>query len=93
MKKQALVFVNTRQSAEKTAEEISRKIKTTSPEKVHEEMDDLINWYDSKPNKFHPIKLASLFHGKFEQIHPFEDGNGRVGRFLINIILLKKWMD
>jgi Fic family protein len=37
----------------------------------------------------HPIKLASIFHGKFEHIHPFEDGNGRVGRFLINIILIK----
>ena len=36
-----------------------------------------------------PLKLAALFHGKFERIHLFEDGNGRVGRFLINVILTK----
>jgi Fic family protein len=35
------------------------------------------------------VKLAAIFHGKFERIHPFEDGNGRVGRFLMNIILTK----
>ena len=64
------------------------KIKTTSPEKVYLEMDNLINWYNQNKYDIHPIKLAALFHGKFEQIHPFEDGNGRVGRFLINIMLI-----
>ena len=36
----------------------------------------------------HPLQLAARFHGYFERMHPFEDGNGRVGRFLINIILV-----
>ena len=40
-------------------------------------------------NKIHPILLASEFHAKFEKIHPFEDGNGRLGRIIINLILLE----
>lgn len=67
---------------------VGKKVKTTPPEKVESEMKRLINWYASNKNKIHPVKLTSLFHGKFEQIHPFEDGNGRVGRFLINVILI-----
>ena len=67
---------------------VGKRIKLTSPENVKSEMEKLIKWYGENKEKFHPLKLASLFHGKFEQIHPFEDGNGRVGRFLINIILV-----
>lgn len=67
---------------------IGKRIKTTPPEKVESEIKKLISWYKNNKNKVHPLKLVSLFHGKFEQIHPFEDGNGRVGRFLINVILI-----
>ena len=66
---------------------LGKRIKLTPPEKVKEEMEKLINWFNENKERYHPLKLAALFHGKFEQIHPFEDGNGRVGRFLINIIL------
>ena len=34
------------------------------------------------------ISKSSIVHGKFEQIHPFSDGNGRVGRLLMNAMLL-----
>lgn len=67
---------------------LGRELKTTSPENVKKEMDSLIVWYNENKERYHPIELAAIFHGKFEQIHPFEDGNGRVGRFLINVILL-----
>lgn len=70
-------------------EVFGRSLKTTPPENVQKEMNELIEWYEKNNGKFHPLKLVAHFHGKFEKIHPFEDGNGRVGRFLINIILIK----
>lgn len=68
---------------------LGRNIKTAPPEKVADEMKTLINDYENQEN-IHPLQKAALFHGRFEQIHPFEDGNGRVGRLLIAIILLKQ---
>lgn len=68
---------------------LMRNLKTISPEKVEKEMNKLIEWYNSNKEKIHPILLASEFHARFEQIHPFEDGNGRVGRILINSILIE----
>lgn len=67
---------------------LMRNLRTTPPEKVEKEMTDLVEWYSSVKGKEHPIKIAADFHGKFERIHPFEDGNGRAGRILINAILL-----
>ena len=40
-------------------------------------------------HELHPIELAALLHYRFIRIHPFEDGNGRVARLLVNYILLK----
>ena len=64
---------------------LGRRIETAPPEKVEQEMEILIDWYN-KNNYVHPLQRAAIFHGKFEKIHPFEDGNGRVGRLLINIM-------
>ena len=64
-----------------------RQLETTAPEKVKEEMGKLIDWYNENET-IHPLQRAAIFHGKFEKIHPFEDGNGRAGRLLINIMLL-----
>jgi Fic family protein len=66
---------------------LGSNIKLTPPEKVVAEMEKLIQDYQTKKETNHPLKLAAEFHGRFEKIHPFEDGNGRVGRFLINIML------
>jgi len=65
-----------------------RQVTTTPPEKVPEEMKQLLEWYAENKTRVHPLQLATRFHGRFEGIHPFEDGNGRVGRFLINVILV-----
>ena len=47
----------------------------------------IMEYADGIKNKIHPIELASYFHQKFEEIHPFSDGNGRVGRELLNFML------
>jgi Fic family protein len=60
------------------------------PEDVPKEMTTLLSWYSKNKNKLHPIILAAYFHSAFETIHPFIDGNGRVGRLLLNLILHKK---
>jgi len=66
---------------------LGRKVKTAPPELVEKEMNELLDWYESAKD-MHPLKKAALFHGKFERIHPFDDGNGRVGRFLLNVMLV-----
>ncbi|MBI2175780.1 Fic family protein [Candidatus Woesearchaeota archaeon] len=66
---------------------LGRGTKTTPPEKVEKEMNELISWYHDN-EKIHPLERAAILHGKFEAIHPFEDGNGRVGRLLINVMLM-----
>lgn len=67
-----------------------RKTKTAPPEKVPQEMNALMDYYHDNEAKLHPLQLAAHLHGMFEKIHPFDDGNGRVGRFLINVILASK---
>ena len=52
-------------------------------------MNDLINWYrlEEQNRKLSVVELASLFHYRYIRIHPFEDGNGRIARLLVNYIL------
>ncbi len=56
---------------------------------VSEEIAKLLDWYEANKKKIHPLELATIFHGMFESIHPFLDGNGRVGRELFNFTLDK----
>ncbi|MEK6898050.1 MAG: Fic family protein [Nanoarchaeota archaeon] len=59
------------------------------PEEVPGEMASLLSWYTKNKKKLHPLILSAYFHSAFETIHPFVDGNGRVGRLLMNLILHK----
>ena len=68
---------------------IKANFKATPFPYVRADMELLLKWYKEHKNKFHPLVLAAIFHHKFEKIHPFMDGNGRVGRILLNYILLK----
>ena len=54
-------------------------------------MGELIQWYRNEEEKkeLHPVVLAALLHYRFVRIHPFDDGNGRISRLLMNYILLK----
>lgn len=51
---------------------------------------EAINWHNTNPDELRPIELAAAFHHKFEHIHPFRDGNGRVGRLLMNLALMRR---
>ncbi|MBI2653635.1 Fic family protein [Candidatus Woesearchaeota archaeon] len=58
-------------------------------EKLISLLKELVNWYNKNKDKYPPIVLAAVVHNQFEEIHPFQDGNGRVGRLLLNNILIK----
>ncbi|WP_081663220.1 Fic family protein [Flavobacterium subsaxonicum] len=62
-----------------------------TPEETPAKMSDLMVWYNEKieDSGFNPILLAAEFHYKFIRIHPFDDGNGRTARILMNFILMK----
>ena len=60
-----------------------------APEDVPDDMTALMTWYSRNRELVHPLVLAIYFHVGFETIHPFVDGNGRVGRLLMNFILHK----
>ncbi|OFX16871.1 MAG: hypothetical protein A2033_12625, partial [Bacteroidetes bacterium GWA2_31_9] len=60
------------------------------PLQVDSEMENLINILDDLEKKqVKPIIIASWFHHAFTQIHPFQDGNGRIARLLASLILIK----
>jgi Fic family protein len=62
-----------------------------SPEETPALMTDLLQWYNQAETEgtMTPIELASLFHYRYIRIHPFEDGNGRISRLMVNYILYR----
>ncbi len=60
-----------------------------SPEETPAKMQELNNWYRNISSATHPLVKAALFHYKFVAIHPFDDGNGRLSRLLMNLVLIK----
>ena len=55
-------------------------MKTSSPKQTPKDMQKLMEWY----NSFAKVTIKEIieFHARFEKIHPFQDGNGRVGRII-----------
>ena len=62
-----------------------------SPAETPIKTGELVEWYRNEEEKkeLHPVVLAALLHYKFVLIHPFDDGNGRISRLLMNYVLLK----
>jgi len=58
--------------------------------KIKTHLKDMYMWYKKNEKKLHPFELAVLIHAKIAWIHPFEDGNGRSARAIMNWILMKQ---
>ena len=58
------------------------------PVQVSSEMEQLLKWYQEYQN-IEPVLVAAWLHHRFTQIHPYQDGNGRVVRAVANLVLIK----
>jgi Fic family protein len=52
-------------------------------------LNQLVSWYSNNRLRYPGLVLGAVVHDQFENIHPFRDGNGRVGRILLSNILIK----
>ncbi len=58
-------------------------------EQVAAQMDVLVRLFHERDEEIHPVIKAAWLHHRFVQIHPFQDGNGRVARLLASMVLIK----
>ncbi len=59
----------------------------SDPKTIKDDLEKLFDWLKKNRTKLYPPELAFQFYYKFERIHPFSDGNGRLGRLLMNKVL------
>ncbi|MEK8017442.1 MAG: Fic family protein [Candidatus Parabeggiatoa sp.] len=62
----------------------------TEPLQVADEIEELCQWIQAHLNTQHPLITGAIAHYNLVRIHPFDDGNGRGARILMNLILIKK---
>jgi Fic family protein len=60
------------------------------PQKIAKEIEECFFWYETNKNTLHPVILAAEMHFRLLKINPFNDGNGRTARLVMNLILLQK---
>ncbi len=60
------------------------------PVHVPAEMEALFQWIKESLDQKHPVIVSAVAHYNFVRLHPFDDGNGRGARLLMNLILIKK---
>lgn len=65
----------------KNRRNIVSDITTANPDDVENEMEELLKWYHNDPRR--TVEKQMELHARFEKIHPFQDGNGRVGRMIL----------
>lgn len=68
---------------------LGAKVEPPQPYIVGIKMEELMRNYSNEDNKLHDIEKVARFHLNFEGIHPFIDGNGRTGRLILNLELMK----
>ncbi len=59
------------------------------PEEVGPMMKELLEWYHGQGMTLHPLETAAILHYRLVRIHPFDDGNGRVARLVMNYHLMR----
>ena len=64
--------------------------KPPGEKEVLNHVNNMMKWFSKNKNSLHPFELALILHHKLAWIHPFEDGNGRTARTVMNFILRKK---
>jgi len=52
-------------------------------------MRELLGWLEKNPQELRPIEKAAVFHYRLVAIHPFDDGNGRAARLMMNLVLIR----
>ncbi|UCG42537.1 MAG: Fic family protein [candidate division WOR-3 bacterium] len=67
--------------------------KPPPPGRVEELMSDLLDWWNGPARDWPPVVSSAVVHHRFEEIHPFGDGNGRVGRLLALWELYRRGFD
>jgi len=77
-KTQAYIYLKNYEKAEEI------RFRPPPSEGIREKVIELVAWYNSNLGKLNPLELAALLHLRFYRIHPFEDGNKRVSRLLLN---------
>ena len=77
---------------DEAAKPIAVLFDTTPPYLTPKQMQELVEWTQQtlKEKKYHPLLIISNFLVEFLNIHPFQDGNGRLSRILTNLLLLKE---
>jgi Fic family protein len=60
------------------------------PLEVRPMLIELLRWVRRQATETHPVERAAAFHFRFENIHPFGDGNGRIGRLAMNVLLQER---
>ncbi|MBS3070280.1 Fic family protein [Candidatus Micrarchaeota archaeon] len=82
--KQAYIYLKSYQRAEEIG------FRPPAHREVTKRLQTLIEWYNASEGALNAIELAALLHLRFYMIHPFEDGNKRVSRLLLNKALFDK---
>src|SRR3989338_2191596 len=76
--KQAYIYLKSYEKVEEIG------FRPSTPKEIGKKLAELICWYNTNVGKLNAIELAALLHLRFYMIHPFEDGNKRVSRLLMN---------